>query len=82
MLAITPAAMCVLRHPHPQHDQAGDLAGFQYGGKLLRISAPVVAPYENADLGKAHGGGSPAWRSKQDRCSRSGGSAEPLTQHQ
>ncbi|TXN40662.1 helix-turn-helix domain-containing protein [Methylobacterium sp. WL119] len=31
----------------------GDLAGFQYGGKLLRISAAVVAAYENSDTGKA-----------------------------
>jgi hypothetical protein len=31
----------------------GDLAGFRYGGKLLRISAAVVAAYENSDTGKA-----------------------------
>ncbi|MCJ2009867.1 MULTISPECIES: helix-turn-helix domain-containing protein [unclassified Methylobacterium] len=31
----------------------GDLAGSLLGGRLLRISAAVVAAYENADTGKA-----------------------------
>ncbi|MCJ2109623.1 helix-turn-helix domain-containing protein [Methylobacterium sp. E-025] len=32
--------------------QRGDLAGFQYGGKLLRISAAVVAAYETKNTVK------------------------------